>query len=406
MSGTDPPPSPPPAPYNITPAGRARYTKQEGTKEIEILPSSAHYQTSQTSRRSNYPPHTHHDMSPSNLNPSKSNPQSRREAGNSESSNSSKDASSVLSISTSTSLSTSATRTTTSVPPSSSSSHISPESIELGIDPATLLHARTIENPSLQQLRNCIEEVKDQFGSPTPPASQYILATQISENLFKELEQEPDLFKGVRATILHRKRQVFYKVMVGVQHEVLNGTFTLWLNMALMEMHLSVFSQDYWFQQAARVEGRVVSKEPDVSFVPGNRFAKGASAVWPSLVLEVGVSESILQLRADAHWWYSNSDGQTKLVILIHTTDNAGKWHADVEIWSEVENTQPRMDTRGRPDKVLNRTQHACLENGVVCGAPLKLEFKTFMRRPPQNEYEKDVELTSEAIKEICGKMG
>lgn len=38
---------------------------------------------------------------------------------------------------------------------------------------------------------------------------------------------------------------------------------------------------------------------------------------WPSLVLEVGLSESVPQLRTDARWWYSNSDHRTQLVVLI-----------------------------------------------------------------------------------------
>jgi hypothetical protein len=277
-----------------------------------------------------------------------------------------------------------------------------PQSIELGANPAILLHAHTIKDPSLEQLRAYIEDVKNQLASPTPPASQYIFATQVSASLFTRLKQEPDPFKGVRATILHGKHQVLYKVVASVQHEVFRWSFGIWLNIALIDMRLSMFSQDYWFRGAGRVDGRIASKEPDMSFVPGNRSAEGASAEWPSLILEVRVSESMPQLRTNAQWWYSNSDGQTQLVVLIHTDSD----NTDIEIWTEVDNTQPRMHTRARPGKVLRCTQHIRLENRVVHGAPLKLDFETLMRRPPRNNDEKDVELTAEYIQKICAKIG
>jgi hypothetical protein len=128
--------------------------------------------------------------------------------------------------------------------------------------------------------------------------------------------------------------------MVSAQHKALIYIFTIWLNIALMDMHLSAFAQDYWFQGAAQVNGRLTSKEPDVSFVLVDQSAEGASAEWPSLILEVWVSESMPQLRTDAQWWYSNPDGQTWLVVLIHAdSHNTDNWLADIEIWSEVDNT-------------------------------------------------------------------
>jgi hypothetical protein len=60
------------------------------------------------------------------------------------------------------------------------------------------------------------------------------------------------------------------------------------------------------------------SKEGDTCYVPEARSPRGGhNWPWPSLVLEAGVSESLPQLRADAAWWFSNSDGDVKITILI-----------------------------------------------------------------------------------------
>lgn len=78
-------------------------------------------------------------------------------------------------------------------------------------------------------------------------------------------------------------------------------------------------------------------------------FAQGAPDNWPSLVLEIGMSESLPQLRADASWWYPNSDGNIRLVILIHANyEETNDWYAEIEVWSEV--------TQGRPNRVFERT--------------------------------------------------
>jgi fermentation-respiration switch protein FrsA (DUF1100 family) len=46
------------------------------------------------------------------------------------------------------------------------------------------------------------------------------------------------------------------------------------------------------------------SKELDASFKPSYRGKHG----WPSLVIEAGLSESLVKLRRDAAWWLTNSD--------------------------------------------------------------------------------------------------
>jgi hypothetical protein len=43
----------------------------------------------------------------------------------------------------------------------------------------------------------------------------------------------------------------------------------------------------------------------------------GRNPKWPTVVVEVGVSESYRKLRADAQWWLTNSRSDVKLVIIV-----------------------------------------------------------------------------------------
>ncbi|CAI7564931.1 unnamed protein product [Penicillium glandicola] len=64
------------------------------------------------------------------------------------------------------------------------------------------------------------------------------------------------------------------------------------------------------------VRGRYCSKQADESWVLETPIP-GRDAKWPTVVVEVGVSESYRKLKADALWWLANSKGHVKLVIIV-----------------------------------------------------------------------------------------
>ncbi|GAD92659.1 predicted protein [Paecilomyces variotii No. 5] len=57
-----------------------------------------------------------------------------------------------------------------------------------------------------------------------------------------------------------------------------------------------------------------LEKEPDEQLMPRTR---NALTDYPSFVLEVGVSETLSQLRRDARLWLTNTNGRTRLVLIV-----------------------------------------------------------------------------------------
>ncbi|KAJ5101352.1 hypothetical protein NUU61_003574 [Penicillium alfredii] len=326
---------------------------------------------------------------------------SRREVGSSESSDASKVPSSLWNTGTKSSQTDS-----TAESPISPITRVLSESVDTSIHPTTLATAYTLDSPSLEELAGQIELLKQQLASPSPPSSQYILVINIPHYLFSTLEHEPDLFKGVRATIFHQKSQVLYKVMTGLQHEQMIGSFQAWICETLIRMGLSLIEGDFVFRQSARTRGHTSSKEPDFWFGPNNVHINGGGSGVPSLALEVGFSESSPQLHNDARWWYANSNGLTRIAVLIHANKPPGNdWIVDIEVWTEENNDHEGPATRDRPTNTIKRTQHAHIENDVVTGAPLVLDFQTLMCRPPANPQEGDLVLNERWIRAICAKV-
>jgi hypothetical protein len=370
---------------------QASRTQEEGTTEMETRPSFAPHQTSQTFHPSSFSPSTFHPtMSSGNADSFQANSRSRREAQSPESG-----ATSVLSPE--------ATSPKASMQQSPASSHVSstPESIDLGVDPITLLTAHILDRPSsLDQLWDYLDVLKKELVSEDPPSSQYLLVRRIPDDLFSALVKDPEVPRGVRSTILHHEHEILYKIMPYHYHGKISHQFDTWINDALGKMGLSFLNYSFWLGGAGRSTGRVCSKEADTAFFPGREPAAEAPIPWPSLVLEVGLSESVPQLRMDARWWYSNSDHQTQLVVLI--TANSNSHDADIEIWTEVVNRRNGATTRGQKTHVLDCTKSARLRNGVVSGDALEIDFQTLMGRPPQNLEETDLQLTPFWIQRIC----
>lgn len=92
-----------------------------------------------------------------------------------------------------------------------------------------------------------------------------------------------------------------------------------------------------------RVQGTTCSKEPHGSWAPED-MPPGRNENWPTVVLEVGVSELRNKLRADAAWWLADSDGQVHVVIIISVNQTI----AEVTFEKVTLQERPRYMRNGR----------------------------------------------------------
>ncbi len=200
-------------------------------------------------------------------------------------------------------------------------------------------------------------------GTQTP---QYLAFTNVCQESVDEIDRIREERRGwlPRMTILYDGREeiLIVKLMVGVMHEGVAHEFASMfdLKLALLDVRASLLATG-----SARFGcrgGR--SKEADISYIPRSRQIEDG---WPSFVIEVGVSESLSMLRRDVAFWITNSDGRTRIVIVLSV--NWRDRRILVERWEEVPRIRPNRSTANY-SRILGLMQSLTLNVDVEYDGP------------------------------------
>lgn len=125
--------------------------------------------------------------------------------------------------------------------------------------------------------------------------------------------------------------------MPGCRHEVTSRTFFYYIATAV---------QDIPNHSPTSIEGVGSTR---FHSTPGERSNEGDEGIkcrtragrdnWPNVMLEVGCSEPLSQLRIDAEWWLVSSKGATNMVIIIQMSQQPDA--LDLEVWKMKPKPQP-----------------------------------------------------------------
>ena len=138
---------------------------------------------------------------------------------------------------------------------------------------------------------------------------------------------------------------------VGPRHEIAASEF---LGELLEHCRMIDISRhDLFFIGSGRMASRHTnrSKEPEEALRPKN--TRLYALCFPTLVVEVGRSESLGQLRNDAHFWLTHTDQQVRVVILIHIQADKKKVH--LEHWELLQRDLSRAPQHAKPTKLQRR---------------------------------------------------
>jgi hypothetical protein len=180
-------------------------------------------------------------------------------------------------------------------------------------------------------------------------------------------------------TILYDGREeiLIVKLMVGVMHEGVGSEFHSMLEAKFRLLHVRSSLAGTGCGRFGHRGGR--SKEANLGYKPSSRPMIDD---WPSFVVEIGVLESLAMLRRDAAFWITNSDGRTRIVIVLSV--NQRDRQILVERWEEVPRIQPNRSTAnysGIPGLIQSLTLNAGVD---YAGPPLEIPAdKLFDGLPP-----------------------
>ncbi|KAL5357660.1 hypothetical protein BJX96DRAFT_163225 [Aspergillus floccosus] len=110
---------------------------------------------------------------------------------------------------------------------------------------------------------------------------------------------------------------------------------------------------------------------------------------WPHFVIEAGVSESMPRLRADAAWWFSNSNGDVRLVLLIKV--DTQRRVTTIEKYDRYQSRPTRTD----PSAWIARRLRTIVLNQGVTPATCDVKFDLLVGRAANPPLEKNVEFTA-----------
>ena len=220
-------------------------------------------------------------------------------------------------------------------------------------DPVTFTTAHKMKNICLEHYERLVEQ------SPIM-GTEYIVFCGVT----KEALSKIDKFRGMPYRLMYDSETecLIVKIMVGKAHDWVAWAFTDILSKcgdirALRGMGTFRCKSDSGCQ-----------KESDVALVPRNR---NHLEDWPSMVIGVGVSESLTALGQDAFFWIFHSNGATQVVLLI-AVDVTAKT-ITIERWGDeppIYPTRVSSNVTGplrRPRKIQSLT----IDSNGVRGAPL-----------------------------------
>jgi len=256
---------------------------------------------------------------------------------------------------------------------------------------------------SISGLRSAIRTLSNHLYQGTA-ISQYLVFQSVTEGDFAEIEEKRyAIRRGLRFTYCTDIDTLIIKVP-SREHERVNRAFTHDFARRIEHMGLTDID-DLCDMGGTTYTGRSTKKEADSCWRPV--ATRPNPLDWPTLVFEVGVSETLRKLRNDVRWWLANSQGRVKIVLLFKIDRVARTIH--IEKW-ECRPVTPTYALRSNRPPVQVPTQIQTVDidaNGVVTGSPpattppLVLHFQNILLRQPVPP-EQDVIYTAQNLQRLA----
>ncbi|KAG2016957.1 hypothetical protein GB937_005861 [Aspergillus fischeri] len=169
-----------------------------------------------------------------------------------------------------------------------------------------------------KQLHNAVKAIHDQLEQNDWQGNQWLVIMGMSQAAIDRLSNKPDCLPGISFRFMWIGTTGLIKVVPPIAHDLTTSGVSHYIDRQCIRM--GVADNDLVWGLTVTTPGTVTThgKQPDNCFYPPNRQPLGGQFNgWPSLVIETGVSESLRKLRRDATWWFENSSGDTRIVLLI-----------------------------------------------------------------------------------------
>ena len=226
--------------------------------------------------------------------------------------------------------------------------------------------------------------------------------------------------RGIRFRRYLAQERILIVILPGKPHERLHLNLYLEIWGAIFSMGL----RDAWsnngstrfFRGQGHPSGDGANRdgdggEPDSSGNP--RLQRRGMDAWPTLIIEAGDSSTLADLLRDMRWWFSASDHQVKIVLLVKLDRPGRRILLEKWVGTMPPNPRPGPVTRATSSSTLpqpNRSQGITIHwtpgmaadipaSHIVTSGDLRLEFDLLFLRPP-SPTEDDIIITIPRLQE------
>ncbi|RHZ48886.1 uncharacterized protein CDV56_105109 [Aspergillus thermomutatus] len=216
----------------------------------------------------------------------------------------------------------------------------------------------------------------------------WIVSSNVSETIFeRDFEEETDLSKQWKS--YNRSRQLlFVEIARGTaEHTDATQTFNYILKEAVDRMGLSTALKCF---SGIAIKGDDRAKLPDNGWGPKHPPA-GRSRKWPTVMLEVGVSQRKSKLEEDARFWLEESEGDVKISLAISVNRRIPE--IVLEKW-KVSDGKPAM---AQKVTVWRRNEDILFDN-----EPLVIEFEDLFLREADTPQEVNIEFDQRNLRRLA----
>ena len=239
-------------------------------------------------------------------------------------------------------------------------------------------------------------------------STQYLGVTDVPEAAFEGILRKRDsgyMVKSLRFTYDSPSKLLITKIP-GSLHEIAHTSLSQEIGFELRS--LGVGTDRYAWVGATRFAGGPNSgrsKEADQAFLPSGRSCSNGD--YPTFIIEVGVSESMSMLRADAAFWLLNIGGGCRLVLVAAV--NRDMRYIAFELYQR--GLVPGRITRNNPnppnrlEAVLAMPQVVIQQAGALGPPSISIPLQVLFDVVPPGVTGNDVVLTAQLLRSIASRI-
>lgn len=187
------------------------------------------------------------------------------------------------------------------------------------------------------------------------------------------------------------------KVVADYSHIITTDHLTRTIDHHLYAVPIAIIGHQ-WIANTAYQPTPTTGKQADQALLPLSRWANNHPASnCPTLVIETGLQMSLPRLRENAKWWFANSNGNVRIVLVITISVNKVR----IEKWQLAPPGAPRplscgdfnaLHHQNPPPPLVQQfsasqqpysAQEIEVTSGGVTGAPLVLPYAALFDQAP-----------------------